>query len=101
MPACLTFYTNHRQLLSLLSCQLPTSTQASAQVCRWSLNFEYVIQFCNTTTHANTDALSRLPLAETIPEGETPPELVLLVNSSSVTADQICAATICDPQLSC
>ena len=64
---------------------------------------EYVVQFRNTTAHANADALSHLPLVETVPEGRTPPEFVLLIdhlNSSPVTADQIRAATKCDPQLS-
>ena len=65
--------------------------------------FEYVLKFRNTTAHANANALSRLPLSDTIPEGGIPPELVLLVdhlNSSPVTADQIREATKCDCQLS-
>ena len=65
--------------------------------------FEYVLKFRNTTAHANADALSRLLLPETIPEARIPPELVLLVdhlNSSPVSADQICEVTKCDPQLS-
>ena len=48
-------------------------------------------------------AVCWVPLTERIPEGGTPPELVLLVdhlNSSPVIADQICAATRCDPQSS-
>jgi len=101
-----TLATDHKPLLSLLSGQRPTSAQASARIRQKSLYlsmFEYVLKFRNTTAHANVDALSRLPLPETIPEARIPPELVLLadhLNSSPVSADQIREATKCDPQLS-
>ena len=43
-----TLITDHKPLLSLLSCQKPTSAQASARIRRWSLYlsmFEYAIKF--------------------------------------------------------
>ena len=101
-----TLITDHRPLLSLLSGQKPTSVQASARIRRWSLAlsmFEYNLQFRNTTAHANADALSRLPLKDTAPIVNSPPEIVLLVdhlNSSPITADQIKEATRRDPDLS-
>ena len=101
-----TLITDHKPLLSLLSGQKPTSLQASARIRRWSLAlsmFEYDLKFRNTTAHGNADALSRLPLTDTVPDDKTPPELVLLVdhlNSSPITADQIKETTRRDPDLS-
>ena len=65
--------------------------------------YEYDLKFRNTTAHGNADALSRLPLTDTVADDNTPPELVLLVdhlNSSPITADQIKQATRRDPDLS-
>ena len=101
-----TLITDHRPLSSLLSAQKPTSTHASARIWRWSLvlsMFEYNLQFQNTTAHSNADVLGRLPLKETAPMIDTPPELVLLVDhldSSPITANQIKEATRCEPDLS-
>ena len=100
-----TIITDHKPLLSLLSCQRPTSLQASARIRRWSLYlsmFEYELKFRKTEEHANADALSRLPLTDVSPAGQEPPELVLLVdhlNNSPVTAEQIKGATSRDPNL--
>ena len=98
--------TDHKPLLGLLSSQRRTSPQASARIRRWSLSlsmFEYELKFRNTTAHANADALSRLPLSDSVSTSETPPEFVLLtthLEDSPVTADQIKAATQRDPELS-
>ena len=40
--------------------------------------FYYTMEFCNTTAHANADALSRLPLPVEPAIPQTPPQLVLL-----------------------
>ncbi len=64
--------------------------------------FEYNIKFRCTSDHGNADALSRLPLSDTVEENDVPPELVLLVehlDSSPVTASQIKQSTMCDPEL--
>ncbi|XP_064387325.1 uncharacterized protein K02A2.6-like [Halichondria panicea] len=101
-----TLITDHKPLLSLLSGQKPTSLQASARIRRWSLAlsmYEYELKFRNTTAHGNADALSRLPLTDTVPDDRTPPELVLLLehlDSSPITAAHIKEATRRDPELS-
>ena len=64
--------------------------------------FEYDLQFRNTKAHSNADALSRLPLTDTVADPVTPPELVLLLDhldSSLVTSRQIKEATRRDPKL--
>ena len=56
-----------------------------------------------THSHANADALSRLPLAVVPPETDTPHEVILLMEhlcDSPVTAHNIQAATQKDPLLS-
>ena len=64
--------------------------------------FEYDLQFRNTKAHSNADALSCLPLTDTVADPVTPPELVLLLDhldSSLVTSRQIKEATRRDPKL--
>jgi hypothetical protein len=64
--------------------------------------FEYKLKFRNMTTHANTDALSCLPLPVEPPVKKPLPEIVLLVDhldNSPVTAHQIQECTRKDPQL--
>ena len=54
--------------------------------------FEYKLRFQNTTTHANTNALSHLPLPVEPSVKRPPPEVVLLVDhldNSPITAHQI------------
>ena len=99
--------TDHKPLLGLLNGQKSTSPHASAsRIHRWSLYvsmFEYTLKFCNTTAHANADALSRLPLPVEPAISQLPPELVLLadrLSNSPVTADQILECTRKDTQLS-
>ena len=61
--------------------------------------YEYDLHF----KHANADALSRLPLNESISNTPLPPELILLMESianSPVTAKSIAAATKSDSTLS-
>ena len=96
-------YTDHKPLLALLNCQRSTSPQASARICRWSLllaTYEYDMESRDTTSHANADALSRLPLLVRPPEPV--PEMVLLMDhlsDSPVTSHQIRAATVHDSLL--
>ena len=57
----------HKPLLALLNEHKPTSPQASARVCHWSLilsAYEYIMKFRCTSEHSNADALSRVPLRE-------------------------------------
>ena len=58
--------TDHKPLLALLNEHCSTSAQASARIHRWSLElaaYEYTLKFCDTLSHSNADALSRLPLS--------------------------------------
>ena len=94
---------DHKPLLGLLKEDLATPLQASARIKRWSLflsNYEYTLVFRNTTAHANTDALSRLPLPEEPVKTFTDPELVLLAEHLSVTANDIRTWTRRDQELS-
>lgn len=98
--------TDHKPLLGLIKEDRATPTQASSRIKRWSLflsNYEYSLVFRNTTAHANTDALSRLPLAEGPGQTAPDPEIVLLVEhlaDSPVTANDIRTWTRWDAKLS-
>ena len=98
--------TDHKPLLSLLSGQKPISSQSSARIQRWALilaAYEYDLHFKSSTNHANADALSRLPLNESISNTPLPPELILLMESianSPVTAKSIATGTKADSTLS-
>ena len=98
--------TDHKPLLGLIKEDRATSTQASSRIRRWLLflsNYEYSLVFRNTTAHANTDALSRLPLPEEPAETGSEPELVLLAEhlaDSPVTANDIRVWTQRDTTLS-
>ena len=74
------------------------------RVCLWALllsTYKYYIAVSeHTHTHANTDALGRLPLPILPEQVPTPPELVLLTErlaDSPVTSDQIRGWTRRDP----
>ena len=95
--------TDHKPLLGLLKEGRSTSPQASARIKRWSLflsSYEYKLVFRNTESHANADALSRLPLLEEPAESDTPPEIVEHLEDSLVTAADIRTWTRKDPNLS-
>ena len=98
-------YTDHKPLLALLNAQRSTSPQASARIRRWSLllsTYEYDMEFRDTLSHANADALSRLPLLVCPPESEPVPEMILLMEhlkDSPVSSYQIRTATARDPLL--
>ena len=91
--------TDHKPLLTLLNEHKATSPQASARIRRWSLilaAYKYTIVFKKTEEHGNTDALSRLPLQVVPAKTETPPEIVVLMETLAdlpVTADHICSWT--------
>ena len=101
-----TLLTDHKPLLSLLGPQSGIPTLAAARMQRWALllsGYQYDIQYCSTTKHANADCLSRLPVAIEA----TQPEIdeVKLINklqieSLPLSVDQIRKATCADPILS-
>ena len=98
--------TDHKSLLTLLSEHKATSPQASARIRRWSLTlstYEYTIVFRKTEDHGNADALSRLPLTVVPAQSDTPPEVVLLMETLeelTTTANNISSWTRRDPVLS-
>ena len=70
-------------------------SHASGRIQRWALalaGYEYTFTARSTTTHGNADALSRLPLTESIETPPVPPELILTleqISESPITSDQI------------
>ena len=98
--------TDHKPLLTLFNEQKSIPPQASVRIQRWALKlaaYAYNIEWRSTTRHANADAMSRLPLNEIPVEQQTPPELVLMVESlqdAPITARQITHWTAIDPLLS-
>ena len=95
--------TDHKPLLSLFNEHKAIPSHASARIQRWALTlaaYEYTLVSRRTDTHANADALSRLPLAETMRETPIPAELILTleqVQDMPVTDQQIKTWTIQDP----
>ena len=100
-----TLITDHKPLLSLLHGQKAVPTQASARIQWWALTlamYEYTLVFKSTDHHSNADALSRLPLKETV-DTPLPQETVLLLeflDKAPVSATQIRSWTRRDPVLS-
>lgn len=81
-------------MLSLFNESRAVPTQASARIQRWALTlamYEYSLKFKSTKQHGNADAMSRLPLPDTVTP-PLPPETVLLLEfleKSPVTAKQV------------
>ena len=76
-----TLVTDHKPLLSLPNEPKGVSQQGSAGIQRWALTlsmYEYTLKFKPTTQHANADALSRLPLPETVTPPVSPETVLLL-----------------------
>ena len=61
--------TDHKPLVSLFQEHKAIPSHASARIQRWALTlaaYEYTFTTRSTTAHANADAMSRLPLTDTI-----------------------------------
>ncbi|XP_020605308.1 uncharacterized protein LOC110044130 [Orbicella faveolata] len=96
---------NHRPLLTLFGPQQPVPAHAAARLQRWALilaSYNYKIEYCSTTAHADADSMSRLPLPQTwSPKCENiecfflEPEVV-----TNVTSQMIKRETQVDPILS-
>ena len=90
-----TLITDHKPLLSLFQEHKSIPSHASACIQRWALTlaaYEYTFTARSTTAHANADALSRLPLTDTIETTPVPAEIILTLDclqESPITDEQI------------
>ena len=91
--------------MSLFGPSRNVSPQASGRIQRWSVKvsmYQYVLQFRPTAQHGNADALSRLPLSDTLDTVPLPGELVLLIDrlaDGPITVTQLKAWTANDALL--
>ena len=81
---CRHFYlqADHKPLTTLLSESRSVPQMASGRIMRWALtlsSYEYTLVFRSTTQHGNADAMSRMPLPESLREIPDPAEWVLLI----------------------
>ena len=74
---------NHKPLVSLFQERKAISSHASACIQRWTLTlaaYKYTFTTHSTTAHANDDAMSRLPLTDTIKMTPVPAEMILTID---------------------
>uniref|UniRef100_A0A3B3B4L9 Gypsy retrotransposon integrase-like protein 1 n=1 Tax=Oryzias melastigma TaxID=30732 RepID=A0A3B3B4L9_ORYME len=74
-------YTDHKPLISLFNMKKPIPQMGSPRVQRWAVMlsaYEYDIVYKPGKSHANADALSRLPLPETTPEKELVEQVLMM-----------------------
>ena len=87
--------TDHKPVLSLFQEHKLIPSHASARIQRWALTlaaYEYTFTARSTMAHANADALSRLPLTETIETTPVPAEMILTLeclHKCPITDEQI------------
>ena len=97
--------TDHKPLTVLFNPTKAIPSMSSARIQRWALflmDYQYKIQFRSTGNHANTDALSRLPIKEKeLLSTETVSLLQLRqIEDTLLTAKQIANSTCKNPVLS-
>ena len=96
---CFKLQTDHKHLLTLFNESKTVSPQASGRIQHWALTLalhKYTIVCRTTTQHANTDAMSRLPLSVTPVQTPASGELVLMVErleDAPISAAQIATWT--------
>ena len=97
--------TDHKPLLGLFGSKC-TPTTISPRVQRWILTlsgYEYSIYHRPGVKHGNADAVSRLPIATTLPDPPVPSEVVHLIehfDGTTVTSQHIKSWTSRDPVMS-
>ena len=90
-----TLATDHKPLLSLFGVKKPVPPQASGQIQQWALTlsmYDYTLIHKKSAEHGNADALSRVPLPDSISSTPIPAKTVLLLeqmNEMPVTAEHI------------
>ena len=98
--------TDHKPLLSILGPKTGIPSLAAARLQRWALllsAYTYTIEYKNSSSHGNADALSRLPLPESTPISFSPAPSCFNIGqleSLPVTSDAVQRATRRDPILS-
>ena len=100
-----TLVTDHQTLTTILGPKKGIPSVAEARLQRWAIllsAYTYDIEFRNTATHGNADALSRLPLPRKGPEYLSEVQLcnVKQMESLPVTSQKIQQYTQQDPVLS-
>ena len=101
-----TLVTDYRPLTTILGPKTGVPSLAAARLQRWALllsAYHYQIEFKPTTHHSNADGLSRLPLAQSTPVGNSPEPTVFNLRQIAVLpvdAAQLASATRHDPTLS-
>ena len=98
--------TDHRPLTALFGPKSGVPPLAAGRLQWWALllsSYDYTIEFCPTSAHANADGLSRLPL-EGLSNGECLSDVsifnVAQISVLPVSVVQVCKATRSDPVLS-
>ena len=69
------FVTDHKPLMTILGPKKGIPSLVAARLQRWAIllsTYQYDIKFKPTDAHANADGLSRLPLASSTVEGQSP-----------------------------
>lgn len=90
-----TIYTDRKPLISLFDVKKPIPQMGSPRVQRWTVTlsaYEYNIVYKARKHHANADALTRLPVPDTVPENEITEQVLMmdilddtLVNTTQIT----------------
>ncbi|PIK59837.1 hypothetical protein BSL78_03292 [Apostichopus japonicus] len=97
--------TDHKPLLAILGPKSGVPTIAAARMQRWALvlsAYDYEIEYRDSASHANCDALSRLPSKDTSNEGMEGQVFAVNVidDNFPVLAEDLSKATKVDPVLS-
>ena len=83
--------TDHKPLLSLLHQHHAIPTTTSNRIRRWALTmsmYDYTLTYKSSKSHANADALSRLPISDHLTDPPIPPETLLLLDQISELSTQ-------------
>ena len=89
------FVTDHKPLMTILGPKKGIPSLAAARLQRWAIllsTYQYDIKFKPTDAHANADGLSRLPLASSTVEGQSPEASIFnlaLLECLPVTVTQV------------
>ena len=98
--------TDHKPLLTLFNEDKLVHQLASNRIQRWAWKlaaYEYTMAFRTSKQHANANAMSRLPLRETLKLSPDLPEVILMMenlDNSPISSHDIAVRTKRDPLMS-